>query len=316
MSLPPHRVDYLPSIDRPTINWPDGARVAFWVAPNVEHYEYLPPRDPHRNPWPRTPHPEVQGYSQRDYGNRAGFWRMAEVLDAHSVRATVSLNLAVFEHYPEVGRAMIDRGWEFMSHGIYNTRYLHALDEAEEREFYRDCVDTLRRHTGEQLLGMLGPAISNSVRTPDLMAEAGLIYHADWMHDDQPIPLHTEVGRLMSMPYSVELNDVPVFGSWVEGDDWVAMCKAQFDVLYAEGATSGRVMCLPVHPYLVGAPHRARYFDDVLGYVLGHDGVWQATAGQIAMWFLDHHYDDFVAHAAALASSVAGAGAGSDGSGS
>jgi peptidoglycan/xylan/chitin deacetylase (PgdA/CDA1 family) len=241
---------------------------------------------------------------------------MVEALDRHSIRATVSLNLAVFDHYPEVGEAMTSRGWEVMSHGIYNTRYLHDLDEAEEREFYRDCVDTLRRHTGEQLLGMLGPAISNSVRTPDLMAEAGLIYHADWMHDDQPIPLHTEVGRLMSMPYSVELNDVPVFGSWVEGDDWVAMCKAQFDVLYAEGATSGRVMCLPVHPYLVGAPHRARYFDDVLGYVLGHDGVWQATAGQIAMWFLDHHYDDFVAHAAALASSVAGVGAGSDGSGS
>lgn len=306
MSLPPHRVEELPIIDRPRVTWPGGARVAFWVAPNIEHYEYLPPRDPHRNPWPRTPHPDVQGYALRDYGNRAGFWRMAEVLDRHDVRATVSLNLAVFDHYPEIAEAMIGRGWEFMSHGIYNTRYLHALEEDEEREFYRDCIDSLRRHTGEQLLGMLGPAISNSARTPDLMAEAGLIYHADWMHDDQPVPLRTETGRLMSVPYSVEINDVPVFGTAVEGEAWMAMCKVQFDVLWTEGADSGRVMCLPVHPYLVGAPHRARYLDEVLGYVLGHEGVWQTTAGEIATWFSEHHYDDFVAHAAKLASDAAG----------
>jgi peptidoglycan/xylan/chitin deacetylase (PgdA/CDA1 family) len=300
MSLPPHRVAYLPAIDRPAVRWPDDARVAFWVAPNVEHYEYLPPRDPFRNPWPRTPHPDVQGYGQRDYGNRAGFWRMLEPLDRHGIRATVSLNLAVFDHYPEIGEAMVARDWEVMSHGIYNTRYLHALDEDEERAFYRDCIASLRRHTGQQLKGMLGPAVSNSVHTPDLMAEAGLLYHADWMHDDQPVPLRTETGRLVSVPYSVELNDVPVFSTAVEGEDWVELCKAQFDVLYREGEASGRVLCLPIHPYLVGAPHRVRYLDEVLDYVVGHDGVWSTTAGDIAEWFLAYHYDDFVRHAERL----------------
>jgi peptidoglycan/xylan/chitin deacetylase (PgdA/CDA1 family) len=226
---------------------------------------------------------------------------MVEALDRHAIRATVSLNLAVFDHYPEVGEAMTSRGWEVMSHGIYNTRYLHDLDEAEEREFYRDCIESLRRATGERLKGMLGPAVSNSVRTPDLMAEAGLIYHADWMHDDQPVPLHTEVGRLVSVPYSVELNDVPVFAGPIEGEDWVAMCRAQFDVLYEEGLDGGRVMCLPIHPYLMGAPHRVRYLDEVLEYVTGHDDVWLTTAGDIAEWFLDHHYDEFVAHAQELA---------------
>jgi peptidoglycan/xylan/chitin deacetylase (PgdA/CDA1 family) len=301
MALAPYRVDYLPSIDRPRVRWPDDARVALWVAPNVEHYEYLPPRDPARNPWTRTPHPEVQGYGQRDYGNRVGFWRMLEALDRYDIRATVSLNLAVFDHYPEVGEAMTTRDWEVMSHGIYNTRYLHALSEEEEREFYRDCVESLRRATGKSLKGMLGPAVSNSVRTPDLMAEAGLIYHADWLHDDQPVPLHTEAGRLVSVPYSVELNDVPVFASHIEGEEWVEMCKAQFDVLYEEGAEGGRVMCLPIHPYLVGTPHRVRYLDQVLEYVTGHDEVWLTTAGDIAEWFLAHHYDEFVAHARELA---------------
>jgi peptidoglycan/xylan/chitin deacetylase (PgdA/CDA1 family) len=275
--------------------------VAFWVAPNVEHYEYLPPRDPARNPWPRTPHPDVQGYAHRDYGNRVGFWRMAEALDRHRVRATVSLNLAVFEHYPEVAEAMTSRGWEVMSHGIYNTRYLHSLDEDEERAFYADCVDTLRRHTGQQLLGMLGPAVSNSVRTPDLMAEAGLIYHADWMHDDQPVPIRLRgPGRLVSVPYSTELNDVPVFLGHLEADDFAAMAKAQFDVLWREGEASGRVLCLAIHPYLMGMPHRVRHLDEIFDHVLSHEGVWATTAGEIARWFIDHHHDEFVAHAARL----------------
>ena len=300
MAFPPHRVDYLPMSDRPSISWPDGARVALWIAPNVEHYEYLPPRDPGRNPWPRSPHPDDQGYSHRDYGNRIGFWRMLEALDRYDVTCTASTNLAVFEHYPDVGKAMADRGCEIMSNGIYNTRYLSSLSEDEERDFYVDCVETLRRHTGQQLRGMLGPAVSNTIRTPDLMAEAGLTYHADWLHDDQPIPIHVEKGRLVSVPYSIELNDVPVFLHHYDTDDFVAMVKAQFDTLYEEGATSGRVMALALHPYLMGMPHRIDGLEEILDYLLGHDLVWQTTASEIADYFLDHHYDEFVEHAASI----------------
>jgi len=300
MALPPHRVEYLPMADRPRISWPNGARVALWVAPNVEHYEYLPPRDPGRNPWPRSPHPDVQGYAHRDYGNRIGFWRMLEALDRYDVTCTASTNLAVFEHYPDIGKAMTDRGWEIMSHGIYNTRYLSSLSEEEEREFYVDCVETLRRHTGQQLRGMLGPAVSNTIRTPDLMADAGLTYHADWLHDDQPIPIHVEKGRLVSVPYSIELNDVPVFLHHYDTDDFVAMVKAQFDTLYEEGDVSGRVMALALHPYLMGMPHRIDGLEEILDYLLGHDLVWQTTASEIADYFLDHYYDQFVEHAASI----------------
>ena len=300
MALPPHRVEYLPIADRPRISWPNGARVALWVAPNVEHYEYLPPRDPERNPWPRSPHPDVQGYAHRDYGNRIGFWRMLEALDRYDVTCTASTNLAVFEHYPDIGKAMADRGWEIMSHGIYNTRYLSSLSEEEEREFYVDCVETLRRHTGQQLRGMLGPAVSNTIRTPDLMADAGLTYHADWLHDDQPIPIHVEKGRLVSVPYSIELNDVPVFLHHYDTDDFVAMVKAQFDTLYEEGSVSGRVMALALHPYLMGMPHRIDGLEEILDYLLGHDLVWQTTASEIADYFLDHYYDQFVEHAASI----------------
>ena len=207
MALAPDRYDYSPIIDRPAIKWPNGARVAFWIAPNVEHYEYLPEFDGQRDPWPRVPYPDVQQYAFRDYGNRVGFWRMLEPLDKYGIKCCVSLNLAVLEHYPEIKDAMVERNWDIMSHGIYNTRYLNTLSAEEEREFYRDCIATLKRETGKDLKGMLGPALSNSERTPDLMAEAGLIYHTDWNHDDQPVPIRVNSGKLISVPYSVELND-------------------------------------------------------------------------------------------------------------
>ena len=211
MPLQPDRVDYSPIIDRPIIKWPNGARVALWISPNVEHYEYTPDYDGVRDPWPRTPYPDVLQYSYRDFGNRVGFWRMLEPLDKYNIKCCVSLNMAVLEHFPEIAQAMVERDWDFMSHGIYNTRFLNTYTEEQEREFYRDTIDTLKQHTGKQLKGMLGPAISGTPATPDLMAEAGLIYHTDWMHDDQPVPIKVKTGKLVSVPYSIELNDSGLF---------------------------------------------------------------------------------------------------------
>ena len=299
MPLLPDRVDYSPIIERPIIKWPNGARIALWISPNVEHYEYLPDFDGNRNPWPRTPYPDVQQYSYRDYGNRVGFWRMLEPLDKYNIKCCVSLNMAVLEHFPEIAEAMIQRDWDFMSHGIYNTRFLNTYSQEQEREFYRDCIDTLRRHTGKQLKGMLGPAISATAATPDLMAEAGLIYHTDWVHDDQPVPIKVKSGKLVSVPYSIELNDSSVLrDNHYEGDYFARICKDQFDRLYEEGAESGRVMCIALHPFLIGQPHRIKYLDDILSYIMGHDGVWQTTADEIAEYYIANYYDQVVDHTA------------------
>ena len=301
MPLPPDRVDYSPIIDRPIIKWPNDARVALWISPNVEHYEYMPDDDSARTPWPRTPFPDVQQYSYRDYGNRVGFWRMLETLDKYNIRCCVSLNMAVLEHFPEIRDAMVQRDYDYMSHGIYNTRYLYTYTEEQEREFYRDTIDTLKLHTGKQLKGMLGPAISGTERTPDLMAEAGLIYHTDWMHDDQPVPIKVKSGKLVSVPYSIELNDSSLLrDNHYEGDYFARICKAQFDQLYKEGAESGRVMCIALHPFLIGQPHRIKYLDDILSHIMSHDGVWQTTADDIADYYIKNYYDDAVTHAAKL----------------
>ena len=308
MPLPPDRFYYSPIVERPRFRWPNGARVAFWVAPNVEFYEYLPQPDGVRDPWPRTPAPDVREYGYRDYGNRVGFWRMLDVLDKHRIRCGVSLNLAVLEHHPEIGEAMIQRNWDFMSHGIYNTRYLNACTEEEEREFYRDSIETLHRLTGKTLKGMLAPAFSGTERTPDLMAEANLEYLAGWTHDDQPFPFKVRSGRLISMPYSVELNDSPVFLTGQDADYFYRIGKAQFDRLYQDGERSGMVMCVAVHPWRIGLPHRVKWFDALLGYVMSHSEVWQATSDEIADYYLAHCYDDVLAHAQDLErSSTSGA---------
>ncbi len=306
MLSPRERVLYSPITARPRITWPGNARLALWVSPNIEHYELVPPvTSAERDPWPRMPHPDVQQYSYRDYGNRVGMWRMTEVCDEYDIRCTVSLNLAVLDHYPEIAEAITCRDWSVMSHGLYNTRYLYELSEQEERAWLKDSIDTLRRHTGQQLLGMLGPAISATARTPDLMAEMGLIYHADWVHDDQPVPLRVESNRLVSVPYSYELDDAPLFALNYDGSYFAEICKRQFDVLYREGADSGRVMCIALHPFLIGQPHVINYLRDIFNYVC-RDGVWIATADEIAQHYIENCYDTESSYASSLADAVKG----------
>ena len=123
--MEPDRFEYSPIVDRPKLRWPNDERVAIWVLPNVEHYEYLPRLQNVRNPWPRSPHPDILGYGVRDYGNRIGFWRMTDLMDKHNIRCTVSLNFSVIEHYPEIFEEMEQRHYDYLCHGIYNLSLIH-----------------------------------------------------------------------------------------------------------------------------------------------------------------------------------------------
>ncbi len=294
----PGLYDYLPITDRPPLTWPGGARVAFWVAPNIEFYELDPPVGGPRKPWPRV-QPDVLMYSHRDYGNRVGVWRMMEVMDRYRVRGSVSLNVAVCDHHPEIIEACLARDWELFSHGVYNTRYTYGMDEAQERALIEDVIATVERVTGQRLAGWLAPALSNTERTMDLLAEYGVRYTCDLFHDDQPFPIKVERGRLISIPYSLEMNDFVVYQMYLASPrEYGAMIRAQFDQLYAEGAESGRVMCVPLHPFLVAQPHRLQAFADALDYVTSHDQVWRATGAEIADWYYAHHYDAVAARLA------------------
>lgn len=293
MKRDPGLYGYLPYPGRPRIEWPGGAKVAFWVAPNIEFYELDPPRNPARAAWSR-PVPDVQNYAYRDYGNRSGFWRMYEAMARHKVRGSVSLNVAVCQHHPEIIQACRDADWEFYSHGTYNTRYLMGMDEAQERAVIQDSIDTIREHTGQQLDGWLAPALTYTQNTLDLVAEMGLSYVCDLFHDDQPGPVKVRQGRLTSVPYSLEMNDVIVYNvNLVQPRRYADILKRQFDRLYREGEQSGTVMCIPLHPYLVGHPYRIAAFEEALAYITGHDDVWLATGREIAAHFRAHYHDAF-----------------------
>lgn len=295
-------VRYAPVTTRPPIQWPGGKRLAVWIVPNIEFYEYTPPPAVGRETWNRVPsHPDVREYGFRDYGNRVGLWRMDAVLQDYPVRPTVSLNLALLDHLPEVAQLIRERGWGVMSHGIYNTRFLYGMDEAAERAFYRDNIDSLKRHTGQDLRGILTPAITNTARTPALIAESGMTYHADWVHDDVPVPIIVPGRRLISMPYSYDLNDAPLWdGRPYGGRYFVQACKDAFDRLYAESADGGRVFCIALHPYQIGQPHHIGHLREILDHLCRHEGVWFATGDEIAAHYLEHHYDTQLAHATAL----------------
>jgi hypothetical protein len=144
---------------------------------------------------------------------------------------------------------------------------------------------------------MLGPAFTATVNTPALMAEAGMTYHVDWFVDDQPFPIRVARGKMIGVPYSREINDALLFQNpSFDADEFVTVCKRQFDVLYEEGAESGRVMCIALHPYLVGQPHRVKYLDEAFAYILGHEGVWATTADEIADYYYDHYYERDLGH--------------------
>ena len=290
-----------PYNERPKITWPNGARIALWVAPNIEVYELNPPANASRTPWP-SPFPSVAGYSIRDYGNRVGHMRQMKVLDKYGIRGSISLSSALIDHHPEIIELCKERDWEFFSHGIYNTRYTYGLTEDQERELIQDSIDSIKNATGSAPVGYLAPALSHSTTTVDLWAEAGGTYTCDLFHDDQPTPINVRSGKpFVSIPYSLELNDTIAYVvNKIEPRRYGQMIKEAFDRLYAEGAESGTVMCIPTHNYQVSTPHRLAAFEEALEYITGHSDVWVTTGREIADYYLQNHYETAAASIASI----------------
>lgn len=289
MTTQTDRYDYDPIVQREPLKLPGGARVAVVVYINVEHFPESAPGTPIM-PQTASMTPDVLNYGWRDYGNRVGLWRIADALDACGMTASVCLNSDVCAEYPQIIEEGNKRNWEWMGHGENNTAPLNGMDEATERETIARILETLEKETGSRPKGWLGPYLAQSYNTPDLLAEAGIEYVCDSSCDDQPFPMKVKTGSLLSMPYSVEINDIPsVLSIGVTGRDFGEMIKDQFDVLYAEGASNARVMPICVHTFIVGQAFRTKHFAEALRYIAGHDDVWLAKAGDINDWYRENH---------------------------
>ncbi len=277
---------YVPIHRRPRLEWPGGARLAVWIIPNIEFFPLsrgLPGHPGEARPNP----PSVRAWAQRDYGNRVGIWRLMEVLSKRGIRASPTLNSDVCDHHPEIVTTAVELGWEILGHNETNTIRLTDLSPDEERASIARALAKIAALAGKRPVGWLGAGLAETWHTLDCLVDEGCLYVADWVNDDQPYLMDVGGRRLVSIPYSYEINDSP-FLYYRNGtvDEFATAIRRQFDVLYAEGAHSGRVMAICLHPFLIGVPHRIGVFDDALGYIAAHDGVWFATGEEIVRHWL------------------------------
>ena len=277
---------YTPITRRPKIVWPGGARLAVWVIPNIEFFSLKEPlagfsRDP------KGPAPSVRAWAQRDYGNRVGIWRIMEVLAKYGIRASATVNSDICEHHPEIIEEAVKLGWELLGHDKTNTERLTDVAPERERQHIHDVLARIERTSGRRPRGWLGAGLAETWNTLDHLIAEGCLYVADWVNDDQPYLMNVDGKQLVSIPYSFEINDSPqLYHRDRSADDFEAMIRRQFDVLYREGERSGRVMAICLHPYLIGVPHRIGALDSALRYISSHHGVWFATGEEIVRHYL------------------------------
>ncbi|MCU1578693.1 MAG: Polysaccharide deacetylase [Rhodoglobus sp.] len=273
--------NYSPITERAKLDLPDGARLAFYVGMNLEHF---PIDGGGAAVSARTSGlvPDPLNYGWRDYGLRVGVWRMAELFAELGIRPTAILNSDVCLHYPQLIRAGLDAGWDWVAHGETNVRLQSGMNREEETRILRDMVGVLDKHLGTRPRGWLGPAMTETFNTPELLRDLGFSYVLDWCSDDRPFALN--VPGMISVPYSVDLNDLGIFGQrTVEGSAYEEMVLDHFEVMLAEG---GGVMALPLHPFVTGQPFRFKYLARILRKIAATEGVWMTTATEIADRYL------------------------------
>ncbi len=273
----------------PDFRWPGGAGIALWVSPVLEFFPLNPAGMPFRAPGSMvTPYPDLRHYTTRDYGNRVGIYRILALLDEYGIRASVPVNAAVARRYPALVEDIVARGHEIVAHGLDMDHLHHAgMDPAVEAELIDSCLATLRGISGQPVTGWLSPAQCQSPATVDLLQERGIEYFCDFINDELPYSFSTRSGTLTAMPYTLELADrqLLVENHHTEAE-YVEQIRDQFAWLQSEAARGpGRILCLPLTPYIMGLPFRIRALREVLALLSAGSTVWSASAADIrAAW--------------------------------
>jgi peptidoglycan/xylan/chitin deacetylase (PgdA/CDA1 family) len=279
---PPY--SYSPLSAREPLRWPNGAKVALYVALNIEHYRI---DQPEKSISPQTIHavPDPLNYGWRDYGSRVGVWRMIDLFDELGIEPTVMINSEACAQYPQIVDAGLARNWScWVAHGKTNSIPHIGLELAAERSILTEVVSDIEAATGHRPQGWLGPALTETFNTPSLLRELGVSYVLDWACDDQPLSL--DAGDMIAIPYDVETNDITSFlARGMNGPDYEQMLVDQLEQLLEEGAATGRVMSVAVHTFIAGQPFRFKYLKRALRRIVEMDGVWLTTTDQIADHF-------------------------------
>jgi allantoinase len=285
--LPTERLDYSPISQRKKLILPGGAPLALWVIVNVEEWDIneTMPRTVLTPPAGGSPMPDIPNWAWHEYGNRVGFWRMLEVFDDLRVPAVLAINGSAIARYTAIVDAAKERRWEFIGHGFSQKNMQKVADEKAD---IAKTSAAIKAATGKSPRGWLGPGLTETWETPDLLAEAGYDYVCDWVLDDQPVRLKTRGGgSIVNLPYTQECNDVAMMLiQHHKASEYFDRAIDQFEQLYRDARDSARVMALVVHPYIMGAPHRLKYFRNALAHIRSHQDVVCWTGEQILDWYL------------------------------
>ena len=285
MTFPKDRIPYSAIIDRPPLVLPNGARMVVWIIVNVEEWdiERAMPRTVLTPPMGQPLQPDLPNWAWHEYGMRVGFWRLLDCLKRFDTAVTLAINGSVCSSYPRVATAALEAGWEFMGHGFIQ-RPMHHVDD--EVAAIANTIEAIRAFTGRAPRGWESPGLTETYDTIDHLAAAGIEYVADWVLDDQPVEIATKSGAVLSIPYTVETNDIPMIAvQQHQGDEILSRTKAQFDQLYSESADITRIMAISLHPYITGVPHRIGYLENILAYIRNKPGVLMWTGEKLLDWY-------------------------------
>ena len=276
---------YLPITQRKPFQWPNGARVALWVIPNIEFFHLddpMPGNSNERIPRAHAKIPAVRNWVLRDYGNRVGIWRFMDVMSRYGIRGTVALNSEICDHHPQIMEAAMKLDWEFIGHCQTNAVRLNEMEPEREHEAIRDTLERIRKTTGKKPVGWLGAGLAETWSTLEFLIEEGCIYVGDWASDDVPFRMNVGGKTIFSIPYTLHCNDtVQFFDQKASAEEFGQALRNQFDWLYQESAAVPRVMAIALHPFVSGAAYRIGAVDKALEYICSHDGVWLATGEEI-----------------------------------
>lgn len=280
------RYDWSDLFTRKPIQWPGGARIALSVVTHLQHFPLDMPAKPFKAPGALSmPYPDFRYFTNRDYGNRIGVFRVLRLLAEKGLRTSFAINGIIASRYPAVIRAVVDGGHEVVAHGLDMGKVHHSgLEPEAEDAIIAEALRLLREASGQKVEGWLSPGRAQGFNTPELLVKNGVTWSLDWANDDLPYEMRTKEGLLLAMPQAYETDDQVVANEYFHSEpDWVQQVKDRFDVLYRESAEyGGRVMSLPLHSWVSGMPYRVEYLREVLDYILSHDGVWCAPVGEIA----------------------------------
>ncbi len=289
-----------PMPHRKPLRWPNGKRLAVIITINLEHWEMIKASpEPHYAGGPPIlldPVPsniaDFPNFSWREYGQRAGVWRCFEVFREAGVQVAATMNALVALKRPEIVEAALELGCEIVAHGYEQGELLHKLspDVEAQRKLIREVLAVYEQAVGRKARGWLSSSLRGTPEAIDIAAEEGLIFFCDLMNDDQPYLIDTPSGPIVSVPYSIEINDFSLFTRrGLTTSQGLAEIKEQFDVLYAESAATGKIMNLGIHPHVIGQPFRIRALREFIEYAKGFSDVWWARREEIAEWYLENH---------------------------